>query len=323
MTHYNTSSTRTIVTYILLSYSWIYPTSTAQRNKIAKIVPLGKTSSSSSPSTKFFKKRKKYNQTKKSSKRHGSLDATDIQTFALPQISTIDATFFTDDNSNDGDSNLVFEWKDSSSSSQGYNGNVDDKYQHHHWYGEVIHGTAYGSMTLIQSLDVNDDTGDIISRVSGSAIVGQTVYSIIASKDGNSILVNSMNTTEFPSEKDDNNDQDPMIPQPTYSSSSNIGNTRQLYSSLQGSSTIYTHSNKDSLQQQQQYTRNLDDGTILDILCVYTLATVCQEAITAGFLQATKCNNTTYIQYKYLMDAKCQLAIAQSVRLLFLSLRWE
>jgi hypothetical protein len=174
-----------------------------------------------------------------------------------------------------------------------------------HWYGEIVDGII-GSMTLIQSLD-----NDQISRLSGyvflllsthvalftlftlqfflknrTATVGNNLYSIMSSIDG-SILVNTMNATDFPMEKDDD------------------------------SVAIETSSNHRQLRGSIQKSRNLggaDDGSVLDVLCMYTLQTVCQEAILGGFIQGSDCNRTTFTKYKYLMDAKCQLAVAQSVR---------
>ena len=131
---------------------------------------------------------------------------------------------------------------------------------------------------------------NLVSSFFSSAWIGGDLYSIMASEDG-SVLVHAMNITEYPPEKDDDSEVLESLLDP---------DERQL--SLRGSI------------RESSSSRNLDDGSVLDIMCVYTRQTVCQEAIWGGLVQASDCDATTYTNYKYLMNDKCQLAVAQSVR---------
>ena len=49
-----------------------------------------------------------------------------------------------------------------------------------------------------------------------------------------------------------------------------------------------------------------EDGSIIDVICFYTRKALC--------IEAQQANNCDLKQYKYLMDAKCALAISETVR---------
>jgi len=49
-----------------------------------------------------------------------------------------------------------------------------------------------------------------------------------------------------------------------------------------------------------------DDGSVIDVMCIYTRQALCQEAVGADY-----CNMT---MYRRVMDDKCALAIAETVR---------
>ena len=113
------------------------------------------------------------------------------------------------------------------------------------------------------------------------------MYSIMSSTDG-SVVVTARNATDFPSEKDEDSKVKTVVETP-------LKRKLSLRGSVQESST----------------SRNLDDGSVIDVLCMYTREAVCQQAISLQLVTTYQCNVT---KYKYLMDSKCQVAVAQSVR---------
>jgi len=51
---------------------------------------------------------------------------------------------------------------------------------------------------------------------------------------------------------------------------------------------------------------NTDDGSTIDVLCMYTRQALCQEAVQNDFCDVEK--------QKHVMDDKCELAISETVR---------
>ena len=69
-----------------------------------------------------------------------------------------------------------------------------------------------------------------------------------------------------------------------------------------------SHNSMATLMRMNPSNRSLaEDGSLIDVICFYTRKALCNEA-----KQASSCSLD---QYKYLMDAKCALAISETVRI--------
>jgi len=118
---------------------------------------------------------------------------------------------------------------------------------------------------------------------------GSTVYNFATSLDGN-VLVTAIDVSDFPPEVDPGDDPFAATRRAQLKQSNNEGNITP----------------DEDVQADRILQSGGDDGSVIDIMCVYTRAALCAEA---G--QSSNCNLNAY---KYLLDNKCALAVAETVR---------
>jgi hypothetical protein len=251
----------------------------AKRNKLARISPISRNDSGNNNDR--ISGRGKLKQPK------GTLDVEELQVVGLSQVLTINVSFFEHETSN-----MLFTWMKSSLSDQTDGDNTT-------WYGEALNGV--GSMTIIQphpahiagyvafflihfyiyhhllttflsTIGIMDDS---------SVTFNDTLYMITALPNG-TVQVDAINVNDLPQETLSMDDVT-VLPK------SNITSRRNL----EESSTV-------------RNLANMDDGSIIDIMCIYTRQALCWEAVGADY-----CNITLY---RRVMDDKCALAVAETVR---------
>ena len=113
----------------------------------------------------------------------------------------------------------------------------------------------------------------------------------MALPDGTS-QVSALNVTDLPPDNDRFDHDIGVMASPTQA------NRRTITSTM------------DREQATENAKRNLDtkdDGSVLDIMCIYTRQALCQEAVGVDF-----CNMT---RFRHVMDDKCALAVAETVRI--------
>lgn len=137
------------------------------------------------------------------------------------------------------------------------------------WYGTVLNRFDCNLNIIIG----NDD------RITGSVTIGNKIYSIVTLPDG-SVTVQEFDVSSFPREEEPESRNERML---------------QLSSS----------SNQMRLLTERDLQSTDDDGSVIDIICVYTPQAVC------SFTNGGKCNPTD-TKLKKIMEDKCQLSVMEA-----------
>lgn len=146
----------------------------------------------------------------------------------------------------------------------------------YHWYG-VVRDRMDSNLNIMIELD---ESGN---RITGSASIGTKIYSIFTLPTGE-VKIQEFDVSSFPSEEDTESRRERML-QYSANESSKPTDVRVL--------------TKRDLQSTD------DDGSVIDIMCLYTPEAVC------SILGGGKCDATTPVLSK-IMEDKCRLSISET-----------